>query len=230
MKAAILQSNYIPWKGYFDIIARSDMFILYDEVQYTKNDWRNRNRIKTHNGLQWLTIPVLFSGKFGQAISETRVVQDGWTSKHLKSITLNYTKSPFWKHYEDAFEGLYDDLQKEVFLSRINLRCISLLCKLLAIETEIIWSSDIPVVNTGKNERLIDILKAVGATSYISGPAAKDYMDVSLFNKKGIDVSFMDYNNYPLYPQLHGDFIHEVSVIDVLFNVGPEARKYICSK
>lgn len=230
MKAAISQSNYIPWKGYFDIIARSDIFVLYDEVQYTRRDWRNRNKIKTHTGAEWLTIPVEAKGKYDQKIIETHISSSDWAYTHIKSIQHNYAKAPYFKAYFEILKKSYEEVKSYTSLSQVNYFFLKSLCETIGINTPLVWSSDFPIQRSGKNERLLDILKAVGATEYISGPAAKSYMDEALFKQEGIAVSYMDYSKYPVYPQLHGNFTHEVSVIDVLFNTGPDARKYICTE
>jgi hypothetical protein len=226
-KIIITQSNYIPWKGYFDSINTVDHFIIYDDMQYTRRDWRNRNKIKTKDGLLWLTIPVEVKGKYFQKINETVVSDPKWGSQHWKTIQFNYSKAPFFKDYKDAFEEFYLNNEKK-FLTEINYALISIINRILGINTEITFSSDYELAE-GKTERLVDLCKKVGATDYYSGPAAQAYMDESLFEKEDIKVHYFDYSGYPVYNQLFGDFAHDVSVIDLIFNEGPDAAKYMKS-
>ena len=223
---AILQSNYIPWKGYFDIIDRVDEFILFDDMQYTRRDWRNRNKIKTPNGLQWLTIPVDVKGKFYQAIKDTQIKDDKWVDKHWKAIYHNYSKAPYFDLYADDVQNLYELAQEEPYLSKINHLFITAICRWLDIDTKITWSMDYEIVE-GKTERLVSLCLQADATHYISGPAAKGYLDEALFEQVDIDVSWMDYSNYPEYDQLYDPFEHGVTVLDLLFNVGSSAKSYI---
>lgn len=224
-KVAILQSNYIPWKGYFDLINHVDEFILFDDVQYTKNDWRNRNKIKTPTGLMWITIPVLYN--FPQKIKDTVIGFSGWNRKHWNSIIHNYSNTRYFSDFKEQFESLYLE-NKEKFLSEINYRFISHICMIIGIETKISWSMDYTLVN-GKTERLIDLCKQARATEYISGPAAKNYIDEELFQKEGITLTFFDYSGYPEYDQLFPPFEHGVSIIDLIFNQGLHARNYMKS-
>tara|TARA_Y100000766_G_C18773906_1_gene539687 strand:- start:244 stop:933 length:690 start_codon:yes stop_codon:yes gene_type:complete len=214
-RVAILQSNYIPWKGYFDIINSVDKFIIYDEVQYTKNDWRNRNQINSKQGLQWLTIPVHVES-LNQKISETKTSFSKWNKKHWNSIIANYGKSIGFKNHKDNFESLYLDCQTDN-LSEINLSFINAINKLLDIKTEIIQSKELHLEGD-KNQRLIEAVKKVGGSVYLSGPAAKSYLDESLFEKEGIKVEWKSYSNYPKYSNIHPEFHHGISILDVIFN------------
>ena len=171
-RVAILQSNYIPWKGYFDLINLVDEFILFDDMQYTRRDWRNRNQIKTRTGLQWLTIPVVVKGNFFQKIKDTRISDPGWAKRHWDSIVHNYSKATHFALYRELFESLYLGSQ-ESFLSQINYAFVTAICKILGINTQISWSYDYTSVE-GKTERLVSICKQARATTYISGPAARD--------------------------------------------------------
>ena len=225
MKVLITQSNYIPWKGYFDAIARADVLVLYDEMQYTKRDWRNRNKIKLPNGLQWLTIPVQVKGKFHQKINETKVTDGDWQQKHWNSLAHAYKKAPFFDDYATELEALYLN-QRYEFLSVVNRTFIEQICTWLNIDTEIQWSKEFDLVGD-KSQKLLNICKELGADEYISGPAAKNYMDTDLFEVEGIDIHWMDYSDYPSYPQLHGDFEHGVTVLDLLFNTGGDAPNYL---
>jgi hypothetical protein len=227
-KVAIVQSNYIPWKGYFDLINLVDEFILYDDVQYTRRDWRNRNKIKTPDGPLWLTIPVKVKGKYYQKIKETEISDPGWSGRHWQSIAYNYSRAPHFDTYKDLFEGLYLG-RNERFLSQINYRFLIATCQILGIHTKLSWSMDYHIVEEDKTQRLVDLCKQAGATEYISGPAAKAYVDEGLFKSEGIALRYMDYSGYPEYHQLFPPFEHSVSIIDLVFNEGPNAPRYMRS-
>ena len=226
-KVAITQSNYIPWKGYFDQINQVDEVIFYDDMQYTRRDWRNRNKIKTAAGSQWLTIPVEVKGKYFQKIKDTMVSDPSWNVNHWKTISHNYARAKYFKEYREQFENLYLGVGERC-LSQINLRFISGICNILGIKTKLSRSMDYELVE-GKNQRLVDLCRKSGAAQYYSGPAARDYMDEALFNDAGISVHYMDYSGYPEYEQSFPPFEHSVSIIDLLFNVGPDAPKYMKS-
>jgi hypothetical protein len=225
-KIIITQSNYIPWKGYFDGIHLVDEIILYDDMQYTRRDWRNRNQIKTPQGLQWLTIPVEVKGKFFQKINETRISEADWGHKHWLTLKHNYSKSPYWQIYAERLEQIYHT--EFELLSEVNHTFITQINTWLGIETPIRWSSEFSLAED-RNERLIEICKQTGATDYFSGPAAKAYMDLEAFRSAGIAVHWFNYSGYSEYPQLYGDFTHGVSVLDLLFQTGQEATRYLKS-
>ncbi len=221
----ITQSNYIPWKGYFDAIKLVDEVILYDDMQYTKRDWRNRNQIKTPQGLIWLTIPVEVKGKFFQSIKDTKISEKNWNEKHWKTISINYAKAPYFKLYKEFFQELYLNCN-ETYLSLINFRFLSAINNILSIKTPMYFSSDFQLVE-GKTERLVDLCLQRKATDYYTGPAAKSYIDESLFTKTGIKVHYLDYAGYPEYTQLYPPFTHHVSIIDLLLNTGNEASTFM---
>jgi hypothetical protein len=224
---AITQSNYIPWKGYFDVIHSVDELVLYDDVQFTKGDWRNRNRIKTQGGLKWLTVPVEVKGKYTQKIKDTRISDPRWARKHWETIRHSYSKALFFKDYRELFEELYLTCNEE-FLSRVNFRFLEAINRVLDIKTTIRWSSEFKLPE-GINERLISICREAGATKYISGPLAKEYLDESVFRQEGIEVEWMDYSNYPEYRQLFTPFEHGVTILDLLFNEGSSAKTFMKS-
>jgi hypothetical protein len=226
-KLAIVQSNYLPWKGYFDLIHMVDEFILFDDMQYTRRDWRNRNKIKTANGLSWLTIPVEVKGKYYQKIKETVINDPTWNQSHWQSIQHNYEKAKCFREYSDIFREAYLNTN-ETLLSRINHRFITMICHILGITTKISWSMDYRIVD-GKTERLISLCQQAGATEYISGPAARDYIDDQVFEAAGIKLTYIDYSGYSEYTQLYPPFEHGVSVIDLILNEGPDAPKYMRS-
>ena len=224
---AIVQSNYIPWRGYFDLINSVDEFILYDDMQYTRRDWRNRNVIKSRNGPTWLTIPVQTKGNYFQKIKDTAVADGKWARQHWRSIVHNYSKASHFSDYVKLFEELYSIAQDQ-FLSQINHRFIEAICRILGITTTISWSMDYELKND-RTERLVSICQQSGATNYLSGPAAKSYLDEELFACRGIALAYMDYSGYPEYKQLYPPFQAAVSVIDLIFNEGPDATNYMKS-
>jgi hypothetical protein len=226
-KIAIVQSNYIPWKGYFDMINMVDEFVLYDTAQYTRRDWRNRNKIKSPQGPMWLSIPVDVKGKYFQKIKDTRISDKNWNLKHWQSIRHSYAKSKCFSEYKDFLEELYLT-PGEDFLSDVNHRFLSALCKEMGIQTRIRCSSEFELPED-KTEKLIAICRQCEAHEYLSGPAAKDYLDEALFNSQNIKVAWMDYSDYPEYEQLYPPFDHAVSIIDLLCNTGKDFFRYMKS-
>lgn len=226
-KIAILQSNYIPWKGYFDLINMVDEFVLYDDMQYTRRDWRNRNKIKTPQGLQWLTIPVEIKGKFFQKINETKVSEKDWAKKHWQTILRNYSKAKYFKDYKNIFEELYLTCDEE-YLSQINYKFITTINEILEIKTKLIWSSEFELVD-GQTEKLLGICKDCNADIYLSGPAAKDYFNEELAKQENIKVEWMDYSGYKEYEQLNPPFEHGVTILDLIFNEGQNTRSFMKS-
>lgn len=227
-RIAILQSNYIPWKGYFDLIQSVDEFIILDTVQYTKNDWRNRNKIKTKNGIKWLTISVKQKGCNLKNINETEIADLNWFKVHLETLYINYCDVDNFKEIFKFIESCYEQCIGVQKLSEINETFIKRICKVLHIDTKITRAEKLNIITENPSNRLVDICKATGATHYLSGPSAKNYLDLELFKANGIEVEWMNYDGYPEYKQLHGDFSHQVSIVDLLFNTGLDsARKYI---
>lgn len=224
-KIAILQSNYIPWKGYFDIMGSVDEFIIYDEMQYTKNDWRNRNKIKTTNGLIWLTIPVKIE-KLNQKINETRIADNKWYIKHKNSLQTNYGKATKFKECKDFIFNIYEQASRLDYISEINYTFLNEINKFLKISTKISFSTDYNI-GDGKTERLINICKQSNSNIYLSGPSAKNYIDEALFTKNNINLEWFDYIGYKEYEQLHPPFEHGVSILDLIFNTGEDAYKYL---
>jgi hypothetical protein len=224
-KVAILQSNYIPWKGYFDLIGAVDEFILYDDMQYTRRDWRNRNQIKTPQGVQWLTVPVRVKGKYDQKIRDTEIDGSDWAVAHWKALTQNYARAPHFAEIAAWLEPLYL-AASYTHLSELNRRFIEAVCAYLKIDTVISDSRDYTLVE-GKTERLADLCAQAGGTEYVSGPSARDYVDESVFERSAIKLTWFDYAGYPEYPQLWGEFAHGVTVLDLLFNCGNDAGRYM---
>jgi hypothetical protein len=226
-KVAISQSNYIPWKGYFDIINSVDEFVLYDDMQYTRRDWRNRNLIKTREGLQWLTIPVDVKGKYHQKINETKVSDPTWNRSHWTSIEHNYARAAHFRNYRDLLAELYLTTSSQ-YLSEINRRFLEGLCALLSIRTRFTWSSEYQMEDD-RTARLVGICRQLAATHYYTGPAARAYMDESLFREAGIEIVYYDYSGYPEYRQLFPPFEHGVTILDLLFNEGSKASAFMKS-
>lgn len=222
---AIVQSNYIPWKGYFDLINSVDEFILYDEVQYTRRDWRNRNRIKTRDGVKWLTVPVVVKGRYHQSIRETRISDPDWSRRHWETLRHSYSRAPWFDSYADLLSDLYERCTFE-FLSEANRFFIEAVCGLLGIKTRLSWAADYHLV-PHRTERLVELCRQAGASHYLSGPSARVYLDERLFAEAAISVSYMEYAGYPEYPQVYPPFDHAVSIIDLIFSAGPDARRYM---
>ncbi len=224
-KIAILQSNYIPWKGYFDMIAAVDELILFDDMQFTRRDWRNRNQIKTSQGPQWLTVPVKVKGKYFQTIRETEIDGNDWAPNHWKSLMQNYKRAPYFDEIAAWLEPLYLS-NSYTHLSVLNHQFIKALCHYLGITTVISNSWDYNIVE-GKTERLVNLCLQAGAAEYISGPAAMNYIEEDVFTAQNIKLTWFDYSDYDEYPQLWGDFIHQVSILDLLFNCGKNSSTYM---
>ena len=222
-KVAILQSNYIPWKGYFDLIAAVDEFIVYDDVQFTKNDWRNRNKIKTPKGVEWLTIPV--GQDIRRRIRDVELPDARWQQKHWKTLAANYGRAPHFAEIARLLQPLYLE-RRHTHLSALNREFIGAICRYLGIQTRITDCADYAWVE-GKTERLVALAVEAGAAEYVSGPSAKSYVDERAFSTRGIRVSWFDYAGYPEYPQLWGTFSHEVTILDLLFNCGKDAPRYM---
>lgn len=226
-RLAIVQSNYIPWKGYFDLIHAVDEFVLLDDVQYTRRDWRNRNRIKTRSGPAWLTIPVNIKGQYHTPIKEILVSDATWAERHWKTIQANYARAPFFAAYADRLEAIFAGCC-ESRLSAINARWIHEICSILGIRTKISWSMDYLLV-AGKTERIVSVCQQAGASVYVSGPSAKSYLDAARFDAAGIELEYFDYSGYPEYSQLFPPFDHHVSALDLILNEGSDATRYMLS-
>ena len=218
---SILQSNYIPWRGYFDIIRRSDVFVFYDEVQYTKNDWRNRNIIVPSTGPKWISLPIETSGRFGQAINEARIKDPNWAAHHFDQISQIYRRAPFADTWLSKIEELYGSLAHERSLSHVNQRIIGEICGWLGIKTSLRDSREFRGAS-GKSERLVGIIQALDGAKYLSGPSARSYLDTSLFTANEIEVIWMEYPDYPQYAQQDQKNQTGVSIIDTLLMAGEE--------
>lgn len=225
-KIAMLQPNYIPWKGVFDLINKVDVFVFYDDVQYTSKDWRNRNKIRAPKEDIWLTVPVLTKGLRHQLICDAKINNSqNWKKKHYKTIKANYLKAPFFNEYEWILEDLYINNSWDK-ISDLDIYATKVLAKVLGIEVEWYRSSDLNQSGDKDGEKIIKICKELDCDYFINGPASKDFMNETLFAEHKIALEYMTYD-YPEYKQLVEPFNHYVTVLDLIFNCGPEAGKYI---
>jgi hypothetical protein len=226
----ILQPSYLPWLGYFDQIARSEVFVFYDDVQYDKNGWRNRNRIKTANGVQWLTVPVLLKGKEFPLINEVEIDNSQkWVKKHVTAIEQNYKKC---KYYDDFICEILKDHQW-TYLCELNCWLIDSICKFMGLEESKLSFSSCFKKSEDTIQKLINIVKEFYGTHFIEGAAGRNYMDenvINQFKQNDIEVIFQDYQ-HPVYEQRFGEFVSHLSILDVLFNCGKEkTRMLLCDK
>ena len=231
MNVVILQPSYIPWRGFFDQILRADLFIFYDDVQYDKGGWRNRNQIKTSQGKQWLTIPVYTKGVTeGIMIKDIRIdwSKKSWSKKHLNALTFAYAKAPFFASYQPWLASVFE--RRDEFLADLTINTTVELAGMLGIsDTRFMRSSEFSNLQGEKTDRVIDLLKRVDATHYICGPSASSYMEPEKFDAAGIPFEYMEYD-YPKYPQLHPPYDPFVTILDLLFMVGDDALSYITGR
>ena len=227
MKCAVIQPSYIPWRGYFDLIMKSDVFVFYDDVQYDKSGWRNRNRVKTPNGAVWLTIPVAAKGNTAthMPINQARVVPAAdWMHKHWNTLKQSYGKAPYFSTYEPIIRPFYEESVE--LLVDVTIPLTVALARALGItHTRFVRSSELSVSGV-RTDRLIAVLRSVGATHYYSGPSARDYIEADKFEDAGIALEYVTYQ-YPPYPQLYPPYDEKVSILDTLFMLGPEAGDHI---
>jgi hypothetical protein len=226
MIVAVHQPQYLPWLGYFDKIDRADVFVLLDTVQYKKNEWQNRNRIKTADGWQWLTVPVTY--KFPQRINEVVINnRDRWQHQHRQAILSNYRKAPCWERLVPFLEEILTPTWE--YLAPLNIFVVRRLAVILGIATPLYVASELPVFPEDPDERLIAIVKHFGADTYLAGSGGRDYMDLDRYAQSGIEVLFQEYH-HPVYEQQFGAFEPFMSVLDLLFNHGQESLKILRGK
>lgn len=225
MRICIIQSCYIPWKGFFDLIGQCDEYVTFDGVQYVRRHWHNRNRIKTANGIEWLTIPVVTKGRFEQPINQVEI-EKPWADKHWRALELAYKRAAFFERLAPTVRSWYELAEKKTLLTDVNGVFLNGICGLLGLKTRVVHDTDYPARGT-KTERLLGIVQAAGADRYLSGPSARGYFDEPMFSAAGITTEWMSYGGYPEYPQLHGAFEHAVTVLDLIFNTGPDAPRYL---
>jgi WbqC-like protein family len=223
-RVVVVQSNYLPWKGYFDLISEADIFVFYDDLQFTKNDWRNRNRIKTSKGTEWLTVPV--GQSLDRLVSQVKLESSRWQAKHFRTLEQNYRRAPHFERYRPFLEDVYLATTWKT-LSELNHHLIRVVAtEFLGLRPHFLDSREFQLEGV-KLARLLDLLKQVGAGHYISGPNAKAYIDPRAFEEANIGLEFIDYSGYPEYPQFHPPFDHAVSILDTLFHLGPSASSYV---
>jgi hypothetical protein len=227
MKCVILQPSYIPWRGYFDQINQAEVFVFYDDVQYDKHGWRNRNQIKTAQGKQWLTIPVHSGGVTVEStpIREVRIDwHTAWNKAHWKALTFAYNRAPFFHNYAPLLESFYQ--RHDEFLADFTIDLTIALAEELGIgKTRFVRSSTLQASGQ-KTGRLVQILAELGATHYLSGPSARDYIEPDQFTAAGIALEYIKYD-YPEYPQLYPPYDGQVSILDLLFMTGPDAIQFV---
>lgn len=230
MKCVVLQPSYIPWRGYFHQIRKADVFVFYDDVQYDRGGWRNRNRVKTANGPTWLTIPVMKKGSLAAGTPTNAIRIDWnriWTRAHWATIRESYARAPFFEEYSGLLETIYS--RRPDLLADFTIQTTVEIAELLGIgDTTFLRSSNLNVVGA-KTDRLISILRQVGANHYISGPSARHYLEEWKLAEAGVTLEYMEYR-YPAYNQLHPPFDPQVSVIDLLLMAGPDAHRFIWGK
>ena len=220
MIVSIHQPNFLPWLGYFHKISESDIHVILDNVQFEKNSFTNRNRIKISSGCMWLTVPALTKGRFGDNIDNILIdPKVKWQEKMCKSIFLNYSRAPFFENYF----GLLQQILKRPWekLIDLNITLIKFLLGALKLESKLVYASTLKICEK-KSDLVLAICKKLGATVYFSGALGKGYLVEKNFKDEGIKIVYQDYH-HPVYRQLFGDFISHLSVIDILFNCGPES-------
>jgi hypothetical protein len=228
LRICIVQSCYIPWKGFFDLIGRCDEYVIYDSAQFVKQHWFNRNRIKTPNGTKWLSIPVVTSSRLGQPINQVEIAKP-WADQHWSEIKLSYGRAPFFTQFESTVKTWYEQAEKQTRLTSVNAIFLNGIADMLGLKTRIVSDAVYPATGD-RMERLLKIVQAAGATHYLSGPSAQAYFDESMFATAHITTEWMSYDGYAEYPQLYGAFEHAVTILDLIFNAGPEAQRYYTCK
>lgn len=226
---AILQSNYIPWKGYFDLMAAVDEFLIFDEVQYTRRDWRNRNKIIVQGTVKWLTIPVRTKGRFLGPIEEMEADSHNWAEQHWKTISHAYRRAAHFAEYQAILEATYQRAASLARLTEINELFLRTIAKLLDITTPIARANLVPRTTHLPTDRLVEICLGRHATEYVSGPAARAYIEVEKFRNAGVSLRYANYSGYPVYEQHATAFEHGVSILDLLMRCGPAAREHLRS-
>lgn len=226
---AILQSNYVPWKGYFDLIAAVDEFLIFDEVQYTRRDWRNRNKIVVQGTVKWLTIPVKTKGRFFGPIEEIETDGHDWAEQHWKTITHAYRRADYFVDYRAILEAAYERAAALPRLTEINELFLRTITGLLDIATPIVRANVVPRTTQLPTDRLVEICLGRQATEYLSGPAACAYIETGKFSDAGVALKYADYSGYPVYEQHATAFEHGVSILDLLMRCGSAARGHLKS-
>lgn len=228
-RVAIVQSSYIPWRGYFSLIAACDTFIFLDSVQFTKRDWRSRNRLRTANANVWLSIPLIQRGFYLAAIDEMTVSDPLWADAHWRRIEDAYRKAPAFQEAAPVIKEAYASVADLDRLSAINIALVRSLCAALAIDTGLMRDTELfprtDLVAMDATDRLVELCRASRASHYLSGPAARSYLDEERFRAAGIQIEWADYSGLRPYPQLHGGFDPQVSIVDTVLNLGYERTR-----
>lgn len=230
MRLAVLQSNYIPWKGYFDLMAMSDLVVVYDSAQYTKNDWRNRNKIASAHGLIWLTIPVRTAGQGGQAINDVLIEDRRWATKHWSSISQIFSRRSHFARFREEWEAAYSEARELSLLHDVNILFMRMIARQLGISTPLVDDREFIIKPDTRTGKLVQLCVATKADRYVTGPAGLDYLEVDRLHEQGIALDVIDYGHYPEYPQGASDFHHNVSTLDLLASVGDEARFHLLGR
>lgn len=213
----VTQSNYLPWKGFFDLIRNADRLILLDNVQFTRRDWRSRNRIKGPDGPRWLSVPVNCPNGRDTAISEAVITESRWAKEHLMALTHSYRRTPYFDAVMAAIEPIYSS--PPGYISELNEALLRAMSDFMGIPTQISAVRG-PVRPHDPSDRIVELVEAVGGSEYLTGPAARDYLHADKFTRRGIQVRYFSYPDYPEYEQLWPPFRHDVSCIDTLFHLG----------
>ena len=225
MRVVILQPGYLPWLGFFDQMARCDLFVYHNDIEYDKQSWRNRNRIRTKEGWTWLTVPVKLKEHSSCKISEMRIdYSKKWQRRHWNLILENYRKAPFFKAYKDAFHEIYN--RSWELLLDMNVFLVETLMKMIGIHRRIMFSSELNLGDVTKTDRLIKLLKKIGASTFLEGSAGRNYIEEHKFTDAGIELEYHDYV-HPVYEQQFDPFIPYLSVMDLLFNCGDKSLSII---
>ena len=231
-RVTLLQSNYLPWRGYFDFMAKSDEFIVYDSCQYTVNDWRNRNQVKTRDGVRWITVPVVTKGRFGQRIVDAEVVDHRWVKAHRATVAAALGKAPFGRTTVELLDDCYERASKTRLLHEINVIFLEAIHASFGFDCRLTDDSAYAVETLEElapSARVAELVRRAGATHYLTGPRGLDYLELSDFDERGIAVEALDYSTLAPYPQLFGEFVDHLSAVDLLANTGPEAASYCTS-
>lgn len=219
----IHQPDFLPWLGFFHRWKRCDLYIVLDDVQFLRRGWHHRDKIKTAAGVHWLTVPVMKKGKYRQLIREVEIdYSTDWCNKHLKTIEVNYKRACAYDYYIEKISGIYN--KRPRYLMELNLFLLELMTEELGISVPFVLASDYSVTSSS-TRRLVELIKAVGGTHYLSGTGSREYLDESVFEMHGIVLNWQQFN-HPVYPQLHGEFVPGLSVLDFLMNHKPPLNKF----
>lgn len=231
-RVTLLQSNYLPWRGYFDFMAKSDEFIVYDSCQYTVNDWRNRNQIKMADGIRWITVPVITKGRFGQRITEAEVVDHKWVKTHLGTLTTAISKAPYGRQVLDLLGDCYRGANDTRLLHEVNVSLLRAVHGYLGFACRLTDDSEYGVDDLDElspSAKVAELVHRAGGSRYLTGPRGLDYLEPADFTDRNIAIDVLDYSTLAPYPQLYGEFVDHLSVVDLLANAGERAAEHLTS-